>query len=330
MFGASPRFALSSLAGLSAAAYSDSASFGGWTRLTGDDLGLGPLMPGATYEASGSGGLDGQAAVFRQDDRVVVAFRGSDSPLDVLEYERLRDLSYVTSFAPLLEAVRDYAEDESIAATDIALTGHSLGGGAVNQMRDLALAESFFGEAVHVAFAAPNIAAGPEMLNIGFENDSVFKAISGRQTDFVSSTDNFVWVHEDYAGDPQGGTRPHAIANHLDALDRLEATDFAHLLDADDLVLVLAETVATLDLGDFASRLAAGDRAVVLGNDAPNLLAGLGAPAAARYFWGGEGDDTLVGQDAADRLEGGMGDDDISGGAGDDLLIGDGGAAEIA
>ena len=60
-----------------------------------------------------------------------------------------------------------------------------------------------FADATFVAFASPNISNAEGILNIGFENDPVYKAV-GLYKDFASSLDNLVprhgradgWQHE--------------------------------------------------------------------------------------------------------------------------------------
>lgn len=97
-----------------------------------------------------------------------------------------------------------------------------------------------------------------------------------------------------------------------------------------DLVIDLAPGgYVDLDVGGFAqrSRLGAGEyakghifNALQSDGDDRSLIENAIA---------GAGDDTLLGNQAANRLEGGMGDDVLAGGAGDDVLIG-GEGADIA
>ena len=56
-----------------------------------------------------------------------------------------------------------------------------------------------FASAHFVAFASPNITNANGILNIGFENDLVYKAVSGYNS-FFSSLDNLVLATPEYMG----------------------------------------------------------------------------------------------------------------------------------
>ena len=89
-----------------------------------------------------------------------------------------------------------------------------------------------------------------------------------------------------------------------------------------DLVVTLESGAATPDDGEAGERDAVDATVeIVIGGAGNDRLASDHATAP-RVFYGGAGNDTLVGAEGDDRLNGGGGRDSLLGGGGDDLLVG--------
>ena len=74
-------------------------------------------------------------------------------------------------------------------AKDVLLSGHSLGGLGVNSVAELSASNwgGFFKDANYIAFASPTQSStGNNVLNIGYENDPVFRVLDG--TTFSSAS----------------------------------------------------------------------------------------------------------------------------------------------
>ena len=71
----------------------------------------------------------------------------------------------------------------------ISILPERLGGGATNQMANIAGSQfgGEFASATFVAFASPIISTANGILNLGFENDSIYKVLNG-YNDFSAST----------------------------------------------------------------------------------------------------------------------------------------------
>ena len=105
----------------------------------------------------------------RQGTSTIVAFRGTDGGADAAHFTELFSGTYINHFQPLLAAVAA----NTPAGSNFYFTGASLGGGATNQMADIAASQfgGRFASAKIVAFASPNISNTDGILNIGAESD---------------------------------------------------------------------------------------------------------------------------------------------------------------
>ncbi|QQZ44284.1 polyurethanase [Pseudomonas sp. SK3(2021)] len=84
-------------------------------------------------------------------------------------------------FDDLLGKVADYAQSQGLGGHNVLVTGHSQGGTGVNSLAALSADNwnGFYQEANYVAFASPTQSPGNQVLNIGYENDPVFRVLDG-------------------------------------------------------------------------------------------------------------------------------------------------------
>ncbi len=308
------------LARLANAAYAGEDAPEGWRTLDGDDIGFsGGIFRGFFedgYYTAGIGALlSAHARVMTDGDTLALAFRGTDTVVDYPLYiEILNSDSFVGNFDPLLDTLADYIAGESFA--EILVTGHSLGAAAANELRDVAADryDGAFEDAAFVAFASPELFETGDILNVGFEDDWVFKAVerttplASTQPDFTSATNNLVWYDDTYASasfaepffNPLDDVTAHAIANYIDASERITSSPYYDAMDRDTVVILVATNLLVTDKESPTSDHF-GDPAHYIGRDDP---------------------DYVVGGTAADTIEGRAGDDLLEGAAGDDLLNG--------
>ncbi|MCE6981972.1 polyurethanase, partial [Pseudomonas frederiksbergensis] len=118
------------------------------------------------------------------------------------------------AFGRLFDDVAAFAKANGLKGADITVSGHSLGGLGVNSLAELSHDKwgGFYEDARYVAFASPTQASDSrKVLNIGYENDPVFRALNGSSFDWAtvgvhdgakpSSTDNIVNFNDHYASD---------------------------------------------------------------------------------------------------------------------------------
>ncbi|MGJ8523828.1 hypothetical protein R84981_002541 [Carnimonas sp. R-84981] len=174
----------------------------GWQVITPEQLGYeGRTDKLGTYHGEKFGYLSAQADVvgkYNEDgqlQQIGVAFRGTGGPRETAIIDTaldvLHDLDFasflailgrtnqwqdysVSAFGDLLESVASFAQKNGLEGDDVLITGHSLGGGAVNGLathRD-DFAGGFYKDANFIGFASPVESDG--VLNIGSENDPVY------------------------------------------------------------------------------------------------------------------------------------------------------------
>lgn len=299
---------------LAAASYRDGEQPEGWTSLTADDLGLsGDNFNGDYYELDGIFGNEAARVMTDGEGTLALSFRGTDSGFDVQDYPGLLvdptawligGTSYIHNFADLLDAVGDYADDAAHGVDDLWVTGHSLGAGAANQLRDVAtdsdMYDDAFDAAEFVAFAAPNVDNDSgDILNLGFDNDLVYRITSVYADDNATGSDNFYYYNEDFANGSNKSVSAHGIYGengegpYADAIARL--VDYG-LVEQDGLDL---DSLVLFDAYDGTVANTETDRKAVLVGETEKA-------------------DDLVGGNADDFLIGGFGDDFLTGGAGAD------------
>ncbi|WP_414158280.1 polyurethanase [Pseudomonas sp. BNK-45] len=256
-----------------------------------------------------------------------ISFRGTDSLKD-----GLNDLqaAFVSGFADnysrlafdnLLGKVAAFATAQGLSGSDVLVTGHSLGGLGVNSLASLSTDHwgSFYQDASYLAFASPTQSAGDKVLNIGYENDPVFRVLDGTHFNASSlgthdkpqesATNNLVSFTDHYSSFlgqwiPQSILNPkswsaHSAVDYAAGLNRLIGSDFYDLTSRDSTVVI--------------SNLSEGQRDQVWVKDL-NLNAQKHT-----------GSTLIIGTQSNDLLHGGKGNDYLDGGAGDDRFRDDGG-----
>ncbi len=318
-------------AAVAEAAYKDGDIPEGWSV-----LGAADLTPSGGFAEGGFKGnywvgddalLGAPAAiVLRKGDTIALGFRGTEtSPFsafvaDVLTYPALvNGNGYIYAYAPLLAAITAYAAAEGLS--DILVAGHSLGGGAANQLAAESKSNpafALFKSADIVAFGSPTV-RNADVFNIGFRNDSVFKLVErefDRRGSFDSTADRLFFADGRFATSDatDRSLSPHDLADYMKAVKLLAAAPFAAELDRDT-PIVFGSTGRRVELEDLprfdspVHFIGDTDRDIVRGTTRGDVM------------FGNDGDDILKGGRGADRLYGGEGRDIIEGGLGKDRLM---------
>ena len=276
------------------AAFSGATIPNGWSVLSPQQLGLAPqYWDGIYFSHNGA-----SAIVLQQGNAIVVSFRGTDSQEDFAYYPELLFGTYIDRFQPLLTAIAAQAP----SGTHFYFTGTSLGGGAVNQMADIASYEytGRFSTAHFVAFASPIISNANGILNVGFENDSIYKVLEN-YSDEPSSLDNLVFATAEYMAGNFDGRHPLDYYAHssiaFDVFARLEGSAFYDFMSPDSVVIFDAYSGAVTDVTP-------------------------GRESSGAFYLGEAVADQIIGRAGNDFIEGFGGDDTLDGGGGTDTMMG--------
>lgn len=293
----------------------------GYTVLKPSDLGLAAQYQDGNYFKNGTTGAS--AIVLQKGNDIIVSFRGTDSPLDVVQYAGLFFGTYIDHFKPLLNAVAAYAP----AGTDFSFTGASLGGGATNLMAKIAATQygGVYSHATFVAFASPVISNASGILNFGVENDPVYKSVPSNifaspYQDYASSVDNLVLATDQYLAGNYDGRHPfsmdaHSAKSAFDVFDRLKASVFYNDMNPDSAVVIADSNGVITDMNPGRSSTGA----FYLGRSTADQMLGHAGNDSMEGFGG---NDIIDGGAGNDRIEGGSGNDTLSGGLGNDILNG--------
>ncbi|WP_216644394.1 cadherin domain-containing protein, partial [Microcystis aeruginosa] len=306
------------------AVYNDTVDVSGWEVITPilRDYGLSrDLIRGNSFANADllnvfNGGGDANAVVAKQGNTLILAFRGTDSFRDTLDWPKTFD--HFQLFYPLFEALRQYSLANPISK--LWVTGHSLGGAMVEHYLD-----QYKGDFINVngvAFASPRASlndSDTRLLNIGHENDIVY-SISGLRDNNANSTTNIYTVIGEEHG--SGFTKEHSMSEYIYTTDRILKSAYYDRMGRDSLLIIDRTDVAD-DIYDEIPNFSNPD-AFILGEDddddviqsgrGNDVLEGLG------------GNDYLIGDyfssfSGNDTLDGGKGNDTLDGGEGEDIAI---------
>lgn len=330
----------------------------GWSVISAEALGYtGKTDSRGTFYGEKSGYSTAQAEVLgKYDDagslvQIGIAFRGTSGPRESLISDTIGDIindvksgflsaeyaeNYATeAFGQLLSDVAIFAAQKGLNGGDVVFSGHSLGGLAVNSVaaQSEKLSEGFYSQSNYVAFASPTqYEVGDKVLNVGFENDPVFRSLDG--TDFtlstllvhdkehVSTTDNIVNFN-DYYVSPLWNVLPQSILNisawisHMQfsyqgGMTRILESDFYSLTERDSTVIVSTLSNVTRgstwveDLNKYAEKHTG--PTFIIGSDSDDLIKG------------GSGNDYLEGRKGNDTFRDDGGYNIILGGEGSNTL----------
>lgn len=312
----------------------------GWFTLSADELGYqGKTDQRGTFYGENFGYCTAQAEIMGKYNeageltQIGVAFRGTSGPRENLILDTIGDaindieagllpadfsFNYAKeAFGDLLTKVAQFASQHGLSGEDIVVSGHSLGGLAVNSLAALSDNEwgSFYSDANFVAFASPvQYEAQDKVLNVGFENDPVFRVLDGtdltlssfwtHDNAYPSTTDNIVNFN-DYYVSCLGKVLPESIANlpgwlshmpflYQQGMSQIVNSEFYSLTERDSTVIV--------------STLSDDTRPNTWVEDL-NYQA---EPHSGPTF--------IIGSDGNDLIRGGSGNDYLEGGKGNDLF----------
>lgn len=273
-----------------------------------------------------------------------VVFIGTNSPVDVLDYLQLNTGELSASMEPVLELVKAYAQSLGLDGSDVLVTGYSLGAGYTNLMAEYAdtLADGFFAGSDYIAHETPLIYDDNErVLNIGYENDVVFRAagdhetffealaaadplLSNPDTSYASTTDNFVIFDGSYAFaditlavdsilNVVGSWWAHVGGVTADAIARVGESSFYEFTGRDSVVVVSnldADLRGAVWVEDKASPTSNhfGAPSFVIGTDHGDLL---GDGSGNDWIDGGKGNDRIRVSEGYNRVDGGEGYDTL-------------------
>lgn len=295
------------------------------------------------YHAAGPG-AGGQAIAILQDDgTIAISFRGTNDPLDLSAVTMFPNNSYIYGFDEWLKSVADFAEQNNYKIDLV--TGKSLGGAAVNMLRDESkkIAGGAYDDAKYFAVASPLVAdRNDNLINYGYKNDYAHEWYEERMAigkhDESSVTDNLVYYNDEYASSRWFyflEFSAHSYNSFSRGVDALQATKFADELEQDSFV-ILAET-KTIKVGRAASRsdIKTDDNYVISVNDKSHVVYGnskndhIEMGDGKDRIYSGSGNDVIYGGGSGDYIKAGRGNDYVDGESGYDKIYGERGNDEI-
>ncbi|MDO7897546.1 polyurethane esterase [Pseudomonas citrulli] len=322
----------------------------GWTPISAAQLGYAGKVDGrGTFFGEKAGYTTAQAEILGKYDtaghltEIGVSFRGTSGPREDLIGDSIGDVindvmaalgpkDYAKhyageAFGNLLGDVARFAQAHGLTGADVLVSGHSLGGLAVNSLADLSGSRwsGFYNDANYIAYASPTQSGTDKVLNIGYENDPVFRALDGSTFNLasvgvhdaqkVSATDNIVSFNDHYAS-TAWNVLPFSILNiptwisHLptgygDGMGRIMDSAFYDLTHKDS-------TIVVANLSDPA-------RANTWVQD---LNRNAEAHTGSTFILGSDKNDLIQGGQGNDYLEGRAGNDTFRGGGGYNVILG--------
>lgn len=328
----------------------DAVQKAGWTPITAAQLGYdGKVDARGTFFGEKAGYTSAQVEILGKYDaqgnltEIGIAFRGTSGPRENQISDSIGDVindllaalgpqdyakNYVgEAFGKLLADVAAFARANGLSGNDVLVSGHSLGGLAVNSLADLSGEKwgGFFQDSNYIAYASPTQGSSDKVLNIGYENDPVFRALDGsafnlasvgvHDADQASATNNIVSFNDHYAS-TAWNLLPFSILNiptwisHLptgygDGMTRVLESRFYDLTSKDSTIIVA-------NLSDPA-------RANTWVQD---LNRNADTHKGSTFIIGSDGNDLIQGGKSNDYLEGRDGNDTFRDAGGYNVLLG--------
>jgi Ca2+-binding RTX toxin-like protein len=335
----------------------DAVQKAGWTPITAAQLGYdGKVDARGTFFGEKAGYTSAQVEILGKYDtqghltEIGIAFRGTSGPRESQISDSIGDVindllaalgpqdyakNYVgEAFGKLLADVAAFARANGLSGNDVLVSGHSLGGLAVNSLADLSRGKwgGFFQDSNYIAYASPTQGSSDKVLNIGYENDPVFRALDGsafnlasvgvHDADQASATNNIVSFNDHYAS-TAWNLLPFSILNiptwisHLptgygDGMTRVLESRFYDLTSKDSTIVVanLSDPARANTWVQDLNRNADIHKGstFIIGSDGNDLIQG------------GKGNDYLEGRDGNDTFRDAGGYNVLLGGNGHNVL----------
>lgn len=336
----------------------------GWRNISADELGYtGSQSENGAFNGELFGYESAQVQVMgKYSDagelqNIGLSFRGTDSISEVDLGDFLGDIGSDLStllpgdvweeyapkaFGELFSRVANYAQENGLSGQDVLVTGHSLGGMAVNSMAASSddTWDGFYSDAHYLAYASPT--ENSKVFNFGYENDPVYHVLPnnnitlpdsltptsylGNHTTAEYGTNNIVNFDDYYAGENGSAFNEsianfdawdaHSILEYENGVERILSSEFYTQIEQNS-------TLVVSNLSDSKRQ----DSWVEDRNTAHEEREG------PTFLLGSSGDDLLKGNDGNDYLEGFSGNDTfapggcyniVAGGDGDNSLYLDG------
>jgi Ca2+-binding RTX toxin-like protein len=335
----------------------DAVQKAGWTPITAAQLGYdGKVDARGTFFGEKAGYTSAQVEILGKYDaqghltEIGIAFRGTSGPRETLISDSIGDVindllaalgpkdyakNYVgEAFGHLLGDVAAFAQANGLSGKNILVSGHSLGGLAVNSLADLSTGKwnGFYQDSNYIAYASPTQSSTDKVLNVGYENDPVFRALDGSSFNLSSvgvhdapkdsATDNIVSFNDHYAS-TAWNVLPFSILNiptwisHLptaygDGMNRVIESSFYDLTGKDSTIIVanLSDPARATTWVQDLNRNAETHKGstFIIGSDGNDLIQG------------GKGNDYLEGRDGNDTFRDAGGYNILLGGKGNNVL----------
>lgn len=335
----------------------DAVQKAGWTPITATQLGYdGKTDARGTFFGEKAGYTSAQVEILGKYDaqghltEIGIAFRGTSGPREIQIGDSIGDVindllaalgpkDYAKNYAGeafgnLLGKVAAFAQANGLAGKDVLVSGHSLGGLAVNSLADLSSEKwsGFYQDSNYIAYASPTQSSSDKVLNIGYENDPVFRALDGSSFNLASvgvhdapkdsATDNIVSFNDHYAS-TAWNVLPYSILNiptwisHLptgygDGMTRVLESKFYDLTSKDSTIIVanLSDPARANTWVQDLNRNAETHKGstFIIGSDGNDLIQG------------GKGNDYIEGRDGNDTFRDSGGYNILLGGKGSNVL----------
>lgn len=280
----------------------------------------------STAEAEISGKYDAQGKLISMG----VTFLGTGGPLGCWDFiadfannihAALDPQGFGTNypflaFGKLLSSVAQYATEHGLTGKDIIVTGASLGGMAVNSMADLSDQkwDGFYKDSSYIAVVSPTQSATQKVLNVGAENDPVYRmmengkltlgSFSTHDNAGSSTTDNIISFNNHYA-DYWHNFLPQSVVNPLSWLVHNPVEIAAYML-----------RILDSKFFDFTHQ----DSTIVVSQLSQSVRESTWVENLGRYGATQSGSTFTLGTDSNDKLRGSSGADFLEGGKGNDIF----------
>lgn len=272
--------------------------------------------------------------------KVALSIAGTNDLLDIADYFHLNNGKVVPPLEPLLNVVKNYALEHGLKASDVTVTGYSLGAALTNLVAKYSdsLSGGFYKDANFFAFASPYIYDDAKMiLNVGYENDAVYRYLGNEATlkdsfnatgkwfsnpdkGFTSTMDNMILFDKHYASifyNPNKASifnknywSAHRRGLQSDAYERILKSKFYEYTDPDSKV-VIDQLAWSRRWNTWVKdkSLTKSKGAFIFGNEHNNMLEG------------SSGNDYIDAAGGNDKIRVGGGFDRVDGGWGVDRLV---------